>query len=84
MGELVLTGLDAMVRELTLFAAVGFLVGGIGDLIVDLAWLGHRLRHGTTRRPISTRSAIAGTSVAISSTEAWIVGSRSSAAPDRL
>ena len=57
MGELVLTGLDAMVRELTLFAAVGFLVGGIGDLIVDLAWLGHRLRHGTTRRPISSLPA---------------------------
>ncbi|MCC2980499.1 glycosyl transferase family protein [Sphingomonas sp. IC4-52] len=57
MGGLVLTGLDALVRELTLFAAVGFLVGGIGDLVVDLAWLSHRLRHGTTRRPISSLPA---------------------------
>lgn len=53
MGALVLAGLDAIVRELTLFAAVGFLVGGIDDLLVDLAWVTHRLRHGTTRRPIA-------------------------------
>lgn len=57
MGALVVAGLDAIVRELTLFAAVGFLVGGIDDLLVDLAWLGHRLRHGTTRRPISSLPA---------------------------
>lgn len=57
MGELVLTGLDAIVRELTLFAAVGFLAGGIDDLFVDCAWLVHRLRHGTTRRPIGSLPA---------------------------
>jgi adsorption protein B len=45
--------LDAGVRELTLFAAVGFLVGGVDDVLLDLAWLFHRLRHGTTRRPIA-------------------------------
>lgn len=38
--------------ELTLFAAVGFLVGGIDDLLVDLAWIWNRLRHGSTRRAI--------------------------------
>lgn len=53
MGALVLAGLDAIVRELTLFAAVGFLVGGIDDLFVDTAWLIHRLRYGTTRRAIA-------------------------------
>ncbi|ONF95060.1 bacteriophage N4 adsorption protein B [Sphingomonas jeddahensis] len=52
MGELVLAGLDALVRELTLFAAVGFLIGGIDDLLIDLTWLSHRLRQGTTRRPL--------------------------------
>jgi bacteriophage N4 adsorption protein B len=30
----------ALVRELALFAAAGFLIGGIDDLIVDLIWLG--------------------------------------------
>ena len=30
----------AIVRELTVFAAVGILVGGIDDLIVDLIWAG--------------------------------------------
>ncbi len=52
MGEVVLAALDALVRELTLFAAVGFLVGGIDDLLIDLTWLLHRLRYGTTRRPL--------------------------------
>ncbi len=28
------------VRELTIFAAVGFLIGGFGDLVIDLLWLG--------------------------------------------
>lgn len=44
--------LDAAVHELTLFAATGFLIGGVDDLLVDLAWLWHRLRHGTTRRAL--------------------------------
>lgn len=30
-------------RELALFAAVGFLLGGVDDLIVDLAWIGRSL-----------------------------------------
>lgn len=57
MGALVLTGLDAIVREFILFAAVGFLVGGLDDLLVDLAWAGHRLRHGSTRRSIGSLAA---------------------------
>lgn len=52
MGATLLIWLDAGVRELTLFAAVGFLVGGIDDVLVDLAWMLHRMRHGTTRRPL--------------------------------
>jgi adsorption protein B len=36
--------IDALARELTLFAAVGFLVGGVDDLLVDLAWLVGRVR----------------------------------------
>jgi adsorption protein B len=51
-GEIVLAGLDAVVRELTLFAGVGFLVGGLDDLLIDLAWVWHRWRYGTTRRPL--------------------------------
>lgn len=52
MGGIVLAAVDAAVRELTLFAAVCFLVGGADDLLIDVAWLWHRLRYGTTRRPL--------------------------------
>ncbi len=55
-GRVFLAWLDAGVSELTLFAAVGFLIGGIDDLLVDLAWSWHRLRHGSTRRVISSLS----------------------------
>ncbi len=34
-----LAALDAVVRETMLFAAIGFLIGGIDDLAVDLAWV---------------------------------------------
>lgn len=30
---------DACARELALFAAVGFLIGGIDDLAIDLIWM---------------------------------------------
>lgn len=36
-------GLDAVTREVLLFAAFGFLVGGIDDLLVDLVYLARRL-----------------------------------------
>lgn len=71
MGELVLAGLDAIVRELTLFAAVGFLVGGIDDLFIDAAWLIHRLRYGTTRRPITGLPAPLGTNRLAVFVPAW-------------
>lgn len=35
--------LDIATRELMLFAAVGLLVGGVDDLLVDLIWLGRLL-----------------------------------------
>ena len=36
--------LDAVTRELMVFAAVGFLLGGVDDLLVDLLWLAGRMR----------------------------------------
>ena len=33
-------------RELALFAAAGFLIGGLDDLAVDLIWVGRRLWRG--------------------------------------
>lgn len=53
MGEIALWWLDATVRELTLFAAVGFLIGGVDDLLIDVVWLYHRLRYGSTRRSLA-------------------------------
>ena len=35
---------ELVLRELALFAAVGFLVGGLDDLLLDLAWMLRRLR----------------------------------------
>jgi adsorption protein B len=35
-----IVAIDAGARELALFAAFGFLIGGIDDLVVDLIWLG--------------------------------------------
>jgi adsorption protein B len=34
-----IAAIDATARELALFAAVGFLIGGIDDLVIDLIWL---------------------------------------------
>lgn len=38
-------GMDFIMREAALFAATGFLILGLGDLVVDLLWLAHRVRH---------------------------------------
>lgn len=38
-GGPILAVLDAAMRETALFAAVGFLVLGLGDLLVDALWL---------------------------------------------
>ncbi|MCW6534998.1 glycosyl transferase family protein [Sphingomonas lycopersici] len=44
MGRILLEWLGAATREATLFAAIGFLIGGIDDLLVDVIWLTRRLR----------------------------------------
>jgi len=44
LGSILLAWLDAATREVTLFAAVGFLIAGADDLLVDLMWLARRLR----------------------------------------
>ena len=42
--DAVLLAIDAVAREAMLFAAIGFLIGGIDDLLVDLVFLWSRLR----------------------------------------
>jgi adsorption protein B len=51
-GGPILTSLDLVVREAALFAAAGFLLLGIGDLLVDLIWLRLRTAASTHRRPV--------------------------------
>lgn len=34
----------AVLRELTLFAAIGFLIGNVDELVVDLLWIGRTIR----------------------------------------
>lgn len=43
-SEAILVAIDAVAREAMLFAAIGFLIGGIDDLLVDLAYGVARLR----------------------------------------
>ncbi|MFT3978461.1 MAG: glycosyl transferase family protein [Sphingomonas bacterium] len=47
MGEILLGWIDAATREMTLFAAVGFLIGGVDDLLIDLVWLARRMLRGS-------------------------------------
>lgn len=61
-GEIIVDVIDAVAREATLFAAAGFLIGGIDDLLVDVVYLWRRARgaggsvalddlpHGPSRR----------------------------------
>ena len=35
--------MELLARELALFAAVGFLIGGIDDLVIDLIWIGRSI-----------------------------------------
>jgi adsorption protein B len=56
MGESVWV-IDVIARETMLFAAVGLLIGGIDDLLVDLVFLARRLRLG--RRPRMTLATLA-------------------------
>lgn len=43
--------IDACLRELLLFAGVGFLLGGIDDLAIDLLWLRRRISSGFAPPP---------------------------------
>ena len=37
--DAIILGIDAVAREAMLFAAIGFLIGGLDDLAIDVAWL---------------------------------------------
>src|SRR5438067_989330 len=52
MGGIVLAALDAGAREFMLFAGVGFLIGGIDDLAVDLVFLAVWARRRLSRSNI--------------------------------
>lgn len=43
--------IDMVARETMLFAAIGFFVGGVDDLLVDLLYFAHRVRQGRRPRP---------------------------------
>jgi adsorption protein B len=47
---------EAALREAALFAASGFLILGLSDLMVDLVWLWLRLTRGLTRRRAGRRA----------------------------
>lgn len=56
-GGVLIDGLALLVRELALFAAVGFLILGASDLLVDLIWIGLKLKRPILRvRPASLDS----------------------------
>ena len=50
LGEALLAAAEFAMRETALFAAAGFLLLGLSDLIVDLVWIGCSLRRLATRR----------------------------------
>ncbi|HZG09406.1 MAG TPA: glycosyltransferase [Allosphingosinicella sp.] len=52
-----MTSLDVVMREAALFAASGFLILGVGDLVVDALWL--RLALASRRRPRRTLGDLA-------------------------
>ena len=43
-GDLLFAGLSLAMREAALFAALGFLLLGASDLLVDLIWIGRTIR----------------------------------------
>lgn len=49
--EAVIAWIDAIMRETMLFAAVGFLIGGLDDLAVDAAFLARSLRRWVRKTP---------------------------------
>ena len=54
--DAVISAIDAVAREAILFAAIGFMIGGVDDLMVDLVFLGSRLRKWW--RPESQRAPV--------------------------
>jgi adsorption protein B len=50
-GGPILTSLDVVMREAALFAAAGFCILGVGDLLVDASWLMLRVRRGRSALP---------------------------------
>ena len=62
MNDLIVSTASAAARELTLFAAIGLLAGGLDDLAVDLIWLvrlWHRRRTIYVRHPRATMANLA-------------------------
>lgn len=49
LAGLLLAALELAMRETALFAAVGFLILGLSDLILDLIWVGCALSRGSRR-----------------------------------
>lgn len=50
-AEWCIAALDAVARETMLFAALGFLIGGLDDLAIDLTWIWTRLRRRSGALP---------------------------------
>lgn len=53
------TALDIAMRELALFAAVGLLIGGIDDLLLDLLWIVRAARRRLRAYPRATIATLA-------------------------
>ncbi|MBO9712372.1 glycosyl transferase family protein [Sphingomonas sp.] len=56
-GGFLIVWADAALRECTLFAAVGFLLGGVDDLLVDLIWIAGAIRRRWAAPPASDEGA---------------------------
>ncbi len=80
--------IDAFARETLLFASVGLFIGGMDDLLVDLIFIGERLRQGRKHRlsiatlPVPTSTGRIAVFVAAWD-EAAVIGDMLSTALDR-
>jgi adsorption protein B len=62
MDDLALASIDFIMREAALFAAAGFLVFGLSDLLVDIIWIGivaRRRLGGSDHRLMSAKTLAA-------------------------
>ncbi len=80
--------IDAFARETLLFASVGLFIGGMDDLLVDLIFIGERLRQGRKHRlSIATLPAPTSTGRIAVFVAAWdeaaVIGDMLSTALDR-